>query len=103
MVVGIGDVCAAAATLYVLLPAGSTIGFTTFVGVYVLAAMNSRIITGATRANSTADTPDRSLTNRRQRRIARINSPDIFPARMAPHETRPSTGSSARYSAGVAR
>lgn len=39
MVVGIGDVCAAAATLYVLLPAGSTIGFTTFVGVYVLAAM----------------------------------------------------------------
>ena len=39
MVVGIGDVCAAAATLYVLLPAGTSIGFTTFVGVYVLAAM----------------------------------------------------------------
>ncbi len=39
MVVGIGDVCAAAATLYVLLPAGTSIGFTTFVAIYVLAAM----------------------------------------------------------------
>ncbi|NEU12441.1 UPF0104 family protein [Methylobacterium sp. BTF04] len=39
MVVGIGDVCAAAATLYLLLPAGTTIGFTTFVAIYVLAAM----------------------------------------------------------------
>ena len=39
MVVGIGDVCAAAATLYVLLPAETSIGFTTFVAIYVLAAM----------------------------------------------------------------
>lgn len=39
MVVGIGDVCAAAATLYVLLPADTSIGFTTFVAIYVLAAM----------------------------------------------------------------
>ncbi|GJE59389.1 lysylphosphatidylglycerol synthase domain-containing protein [Methylobacterium trifolii] len=39
MLVGIGDVCAAAAVLYVLLPAGLTIGFTTFLAVYVLAAM----------------------------------------------------------------
>ena len=39
MLVGIGDVCAAAATLYVLLPAGLTFGFTTFVAIYVLAAM----------------------------------------------------------------
>lgn len=39
MIVGIGDVCAAAATLYVLLPAGLTFGFSTFVAIYVLAAM----------------------------------------------------------------
>jgi hypothetical protein len=39
MIVGIGDVCAAAAVLYVLLPQGLTIGFTTFLAVYVLAAM----------------------------------------------------------------
>ncbi len=39
MVVGIGDVCAAAAVLYVLLPAGLAIGFTTFLAIYVLAAM----------------------------------------------------------------
>lgn len=39
MVVGIGDVCAAAAVLYVLLPGGHNIGFTTFVAIYVLAAM----------------------------------------------------------------
>ncbi|MCJ2036620.1 lysylphosphatidylglycerol synthase domain-containing protein [Methylobacterium sp. J-068] len=39
MVVGIGDVCAAAATLWVLLPAGTSIGFTTFLAIYVLAAM----------------------------------------------------------------
>ena len=39
MVVGIGDVCAAAAVLYVLLPPGLTIGFTTFLAIYVLAAM----------------------------------------------------------------
>ena len=39
MIVGIGDVCAAAAVLYLLLPAGLSIGFTTFVAVYVLAAM----------------------------------------------------------------
>ncbi len=39
MLVGIGDVCAAAAVLYVLLPAGLTIGFTTFLAIYVLAAM----------------------------------------------------------------
>ena len=39
MIVGIGDVCAAAATLYVLLPAGLTFGFTTFLAIYVLAAM----------------------------------------------------------------
>ena len=39
MVVGIGDVCAAAATLYVLLPGDTAIGFTTFVAIYVLAAM----------------------------------------------------------------
>ncbi|WP_431310978.1 lysylphosphatidylglycerol synthase domain-containing protein [Methylobacterium nigriterrae] len=39
MIVGIGDVCAAAAVLYVLLPQGLAIGFTTFLAVYVLAAM----------------------------------------------------------------
>lgn len=39
MIVGIGDVCAAAAVLYVLLPQETTIGFTTFLAVYVLAAM----------------------------------------------------------------
>jgi uncharacterized membrane protein YbhN (UPF0104 family) len=39
MIVGIGDVCAAAATLYVLLPTGLTFGFTTFLAIYVLAAM----------------------------------------------------------------
>ena len=39
MVVGIGDVCAAAAVLYVLMPAGLSIGFTTFLAIYVLAAM----------------------------------------------------------------
>ena len=39
MIVGIGDVCAAAAVLYVLLPAGLTIGFTTFLAIYVIAAM----------------------------------------------------------------
>ena len=39
MIVGIGDVCAAAAVLYVLLPQENTIGFTTFLAVYVLAAM----------------------------------------------------------------
>lgn len=39
MLVGIGDVCAAAAVLYVLLPAGLGIGFTTFLAIYVLAAM----------------------------------------------------------------
>ncbi|WP_204350100.1 hypothetical protein, partial [Serratia marcescens] len=35
MLVGIGDVCAAAAVLYVLLPSGLTIGFTTFLAIYV--------------------------------------------------------------------
>ncbi|WP_082528553.1 lysylphosphatidylglycerol synthase domain-containing protein [Methylobacterium sp. Leaf466] len=39
MIVGIGDVCAAAATLYVLLPADLNFGFTTFLAIYVLAAM----------------------------------------------------------------
>ncbi|MBE7243486.1 MAG: UPF0104 family protein [Actinomycetospora chiangmaiensis] len=39
MIVGIGDVCAAAAVLYVLLPGETTIGFTTFLAIYVLAAM----------------------------------------------------------------
>jgi uncharacterized membrane protein YbhN (UPF0104 family) len=39
MLVGIGDVCAAAAVLYVLLPPETTIGFTTFLAIYVLAAM----------------------------------------------------------------
>ena len=39
MIVGIGDVCAAAATLYVLLPTGLSFGFTTFLAIYVLAAM----------------------------------------------------------------
>ena len=39
MIVGIGDVCAAAAVLYVLLPQETTLGFTTFLAIYVLAAM----------------------------------------------------------------
>ena len=39
MIVGIGDVCAAAAVLYVLMPADMTLGFTTFLAIYVLAAM----------------------------------------------------------------
>lgn len=39
MIVGIGDVCAAAAVLYVLLPNETAIGFTTFLAIYVLAAM----------------------------------------------------------------
>lgn len=39
MIVGIGDVCAAAAVLYVLLPQETGIGFTTFLAIYVLAAM----------------------------------------------------------------
>ncbi|UMY15995.1 lysylphosphatidylglycerol synthase domain-containing protein [Methylobacterium organophilum] len=39
MLVGIGDVCSAAAVLYVLLPHELNLGFTTFVAIYVLAAM----------------------------------------------------------------
>lgn len=39
MLVGIGDVCAAAAVLYLLLPAEMSLGFTTFLAIYVLAAM----------------------------------------------------------------
>ena len=39
MIVGIGDVCAAAAVLYVLMPAEMSLGFTTFLAIYVLAAM----------------------------------------------------------------
>ncbi|MCE4226132.1 UPF0104 family protein [Methylobacterium sp. C25] len=39
MLVGIGDVCAAAAVLYVLMPPELTLGFSTFVAIYVLAAM----------------------------------------------------------------
>ncbi|MCJ2024660.1 lysylphosphatidylglycerol synthase domain-containing protein [Methylobacterium sp. J-067] len=39
MIVGIGDVCAAAAVLYVLLPQQTGIAFTTFLAIYVLAAM----------------------------------------------------------------
>ncbi|GJE56397.1 MULTISPECIES: lysylphosphatidylglycerol synthase domain-containing protein [Methylobacterium] len=39
MLVGIGDVCAAAAVLYVLMPSEMTLGFSTFVAIYVLAAM----------------------------------------------------------------
>ncbi|WP_232631712.1 lysylphosphatidylglycerol synthase domain-containing protein [Methylobacterium sp. Leaf118] len=39
MLVGIGDVCAAAAVLYLLMPADMTLGFTTFLAIYVLAAM----------------------------------------------------------------
>ncbi len=39
MVVGIGDVCAAAAVLYLLMPAGLNLAFTTFLAIYVLAAM----------------------------------------------------------------
>ena len=35
MIVGIGDVCAAAAVLYVLLPQETTLGFTTFLAIYV--------------------------------------------------------------------
>jgi len=39
MVVGIGDVCAAAAVLYMLMPEGLNLPFTTFLAIYVLAAM----------------------------------------------------------------
>ncbi|CAO4166969.1 lysylphosphatidylglycerol synthase domain-containing protein [Methylorubrum populi] len=39
MVVGIGDVCAAAGVLYLLMPEGLNLGFTTFLAIYVLAAM----------------------------------------------------------------
>ena len=39
MLVGIGDVCAAAGVLYVLMPPELTLGFSTFVAIYVLAAM----------------------------------------------------------------
>lgn len=39
MVIGAGDVCAGAAVLYVLLPGGHGIGYGTFLGVYVLAAL----------------------------------------------------------------
>ena len=39
MVVGIGDVCAAAAVLYMLMPEGMNLAFTTFLAIYVLAAM----------------------------------------------------------------
>lgn len=39
MLIGIGDVCAAAAVLFVLLPQGHGIGFETFLALYVLAAM----------------------------------------------------------------
>ncbi|AWN48509.1 hypothetical protein DK419_20915 [Methylobacterium terrae] len=39
MLVGAGDVCAAAGVLYVLLPAGHGLSFETFVAIYVLAAM----------------------------------------------------------------
>lgn len=39
MLVGIGDVCAAAAVLYVLMPADMQLAFSTFVAIYVLAAM----------------------------------------------------------------
>lgn len=39
MLVGIGDVCAAAAVLYVLMPAEMQLAFSTFVAIYVLAAM----------------------------------------------------------------
>ncbi|KMO43266.1 hypothetical protein VQ03_08835 [Methylobacterium tarhaniae] len=39
MLVGAGDVCAAAGVLYVLLPAGHGVSFETFVAIYVLAAM----------------------------------------------------------------
>lgn len=39
MLVGIGDVCAAAAVLYVLMPSQLTLDFSTFVAIYVLAAM----------------------------------------------------------------
>ena len=39
MLVGIGDVCAAAAVLYVLMPADLELAFSTFVAIYVVAAM----------------------------------------------------------------
>ena len=39
MIVGIGDVCAAAAVLYMLMPEGMNLAFTTFLAIYVLAAM----------------------------------------------------------------
>lgn len=39
MLIGAGDVCAGAAVLYVLLPAGHLVDYETFLAVYVLAAM----------------------------------------------------------------
>ncbi|RVU15837.1 lysylphosphatidylglycerol synthase domain-containing protein [Methylobacterium oryzihabitans] len=39
MLVGAGDVCAAAGVLYVLLPAGHNLNFESFLAIYVLAAM----------------------------------------------------------------
>jgi hypothetical protein len=39
MIIGAGDVCAAAAVLYVLLPPGHGIGYETFLGLYVFAAL----------------------------------------------------------------
>lgn len=39
MVIGVGDVCAGAAVLFVLLPEGHGIGFETFLAVYVFAVM----------------------------------------------------------------
>lgn len=39
MLLGIGDVCAAAAVLFVLLPGGHGIGFETFLAIYVVACM----------------------------------------------------------------
>ncbi len=39
MLVGIGDVCAAAAVLYLLMPPELTLDFSTFVAIYVVAAM----------------------------------------------------------------
>lgn len=39
MLIGVGDVCAGAAVLFVLLPGGHGIGFETFLAIYVFAAM----------------------------------------------------------------
>ncbi len=39
MVLGAGDVCAAAAVLYVLLPAGHTVAYETFLAAYIFAAL----------------------------------------------------------------